>query len=146
MNVLDELLEDQSQVDRAYIERRVDDWRRRIVALYDDIKGWLPAGWSMVDGTDVGMHEELMQRHHVPERRLPGKALLHHGQRVGRLEPRGLWIIGANGRVDLRLPDKHFLIVDRSGSFDPSAWRVASIDARRDEKPLNEALILDILA
>lgn len=145
MNVIEELTETEAAIDRHYVERRLDDWRRRLNRLYDDIEGWLPLDWSMIDGESVPIHEELMERLSVPERRLPAKLLLRRGTGVGRLEPRGLWIIGTNGRVDLILPDAHYVIVDRADSFEPSNWQVASLDARRNQRRLTGEVVVELL-
>ena len=144
MNVLEELVED--RIDRAYVERRVEDWKQRIAGLYDDVSAWLPSGWKAeLDGT-VPMHEELMRKFGVPEQQLPVLTLARDGQIRGKLEPRGLWIIGANGRVDLTLPDRHFLFVDRADSFEKPNWQVASILARREQRSLARQTLADVLA
>ena len=49
------------------------------------------------------IYEDMMQRFDVPAQHFPIRSLLRHDDVVGRLEPRGLWIIGANGRFDLNL-------------------------------------------
>ena len=144
MNALEELTED--RIDRAHVDRRVNDWENRIEGLYADLKAWLPLGWAAADDGSVPMHEELMRRFAVPERRLPVLSLEKDGTKQGRVEPRGLWIVGNNGRIDLILSDRHYLIIDRAESFEPPDWQVASILARRDQKPLSRQILLDILA
>ena len=132
MNSLEELTED--RVDRAHVERRVDDWERRVSKLYGDVATWLPYGWTAADGGAVPMHEELMRRFGLPPRGLPILRLDHEGEARGRLEPRALWIIGNNGRLDLRVSDRHYLIIDRSESFEPPDWRISSVVGRHAEK------------
>ena len=53
-----------------------------------------------------------------------------------RLEPRYLWIIGSNGRVDMTGPTGHFLINDRSDFFEEPSWHIATFLARLEEIPL----------
>lgn len=145
MDVAEELLDLDGTVDRAYVTRRLDDWCRRVDRLYADIDGWLPDGWSMGDGGTVQIFEDLMQRFDVPARTLPVKSLFRQRILAGRVEPRGLWIIGANGRVDLILPDAHYLIVDRVDSFEPSNWQVATLMKRREQRPFNRDFLSDVL-
>ena len=144
MDVAEELLDVDHTVDRAYVERRLDDWRARIDRLYADIAGWLPAGWSMAVGGEVLIHEDLMMRFGVPAQALPSKNMYQHGEMAGRIEPRGLWIIGANGRIDIILGDRHYLIIDRAESFERPNWRVSSITARRDQCRLTHDAIAQI--
>lgn len=147
MNVLEELIDDDERiVDKKYVERRVDDWSLRIEQLYANVASWLPEGWFALHAGDVAMHEELMQRFGVPERHLPLLILERDGETRARMEPRGLWIIGANGRVDLIGRKSHFLIIDRAESFEPANWQVSALDDRFREEPLTAARLLEMLA
>ena len=51
---------------------------------------------------------------------------------VARLEPRGLWIIGSNGRVDLKDGSQRYLIVDTAENFEAPDWQAARADRRYD--------------
>ena len=133
MNALEELTED--RIDRSYVERRIEDWKQRIEALYADVSAWLPDGWTATGDGGVLMHEELMRRFKVPERRLPVLSLRRNAMERGKMEPRGLWIIGANGRVDLILPDRHYLFVDRSESFEAPDWQISNLVNRLHPSP-----------
>lgn len=144
MDVLEELTEE--RVDRAYVERRVDGWLAAIEAFHADVVAWLPQGWRGRKSGTVPMHEELMQRFGMPERHLPVLQLERNGDLQGRVEPRGLWIIGANGRIDLILPPRHFLIVNREDSSEPPRWMIASILERREQKPFDRTVLNELLA
>ena len=136
MDVAEELIDADERVDRRYVERRLDDWCQRLHALYASISGWLPPGWSIVDGESVPIHEELMEKYDVPERRLPSKSLFRDRQAAGRLLPRGLWSIGANGRLDLISSTRHSIIVDRAQSFDRPQWTIMPLRDRLNTRPL----------
>lgn len=136
MDVADELLDIDHTIDRAYVERRLDDWRTRIDRLYGDIESWLPANWSMASGAGVSIREDLMLRFAVAEQTLPTKTLLRSGVRAGRIEPRGLWIIGANGRLDLISTTHHSIIVDRAESFERPQWIIMPLRDRLRREPL----------
>ena len=145
MDVAEELLDLDHTVDRSYVERRLEDWLQRLDRLYADIESWLPDGWAMADDGTVQIYEDLMQRFDVPAQTLSVKVLLRRRVPTGRVEPRGLWIIGANGRVDLILPDAHYLIIDRVDSFEPSNWQVASLLRRREQRPFDRDFLSDVL-
>jgi hypothetical protein len=133
------------EIDRDHIVRRIDDWVRRIDALYRQISGWLPAGWTADRRGTVQMHEELMQRFGVPARDLPVLGLSHDGKRSAHIEPRGLWIIGANGRLDLFSGSRHHVIVDAAENFQPPDWRIAPLSDRRKLQPLNQGTFVAVL-
>ena len=78
-----------------------------------------------------------MEKFGVPERRMPQMSLYKDGTKRGKLEPRNLWIIGSNGRVDLIGSIGHFVINDRSDFFEQPSWHVAAFLARLDEVPLS---------
>ncbi len=146
MNVLEELIEFESQIDRAHLERRIEDWRYRIQRLYTQITAWLPAGWSAMQDGDVVLRDELMLRFGVPEQFLPVLRLDCGGATRARLEPRALWIIGANGRVDLTFvpPRKHFVITDRADNFEVPDWRIYDLLERTDEPLTCESLLASL--
>jgi hypothetical protein len=124
------------ELDHDHIVRRVDDWASRIDALYQEIEAWLPVGWSADRGSTIRMREELMQKFDVPTRDLPVLRLFNQGKLHGHIEPRGLWIIGANGRLDLFSGFQHYVIIDSAENFEPPDWRIAPLSDRRNLLPL----------
>ena len=145
MDVAEELLDVDHTVDRAYVERRLQDWRTRLDRLYADIAAWLPAGWSMAAGGEVPVHEDPMLRFDVPPPMLPSRILRRFGREAARMEPRGLWIVGATGRVDIVLPRAHWVLVDRAESVEPPDWQVSPIMARRERRRLTRDLAAQML-
>lgn len=125
------------EIDRDHIVRRVDDWTNRIEALYRQIEGWLPAGWTADRKGTVQMREELMKKFGMPARELPVFQLSHQDKRSARIEPRGLWIIGANGRLDFFAGSGHYVIIDFAENFQSPDWRIAPLSDRRTMQPLN---------
>ena len=132
-------------IDRDHVLRRVDDWARRIDALYRQIAGWLPAGWTFDQEGAIRMSEELMQKFGVPARELPILQLLQDGKRSAHIEPRGLWIIGANGRLDLFSRSGHHVISDAAENFQPPDWRIAPLSNRRKRQPLDQETFVTAL-
>ena len=133
------------QIDQAHIQRRVKDWQDRIDTLYQQIESWLPSGWTAQKAGTVTMHEELMRKFHVPAQNLPVLQLYDHGTPSVRIEPRGLWIIGANGRLDLLKGNNHYVIVDAAENFARPDWQIAPLSDRRklqtfDAQSLNAVL------
>jgi hypothetical protein len=143
-NVLHEVTDD--GLTREHVERRVEDWARRIEALYADIERQLPQPWSARRGHSVAMHEEMMRRFGVPARDLPVLEILHDSRLAATLEPRGLWITGANGRIDLVGHGSHHLLVDVADNFARSDWRMSSLAQRRQREPLDISRLLAALS
>jgi hypothetical protein len=142
-NVLQEVTE--ADLSPAHIERRVDDWITRIRDLYAAIESWLPDGWSAQRGRNVRMHEELMRRFGVAPRELPVLDLMKDGQRVASIEPRGLWIIGANGRLDLTRGTDRYVIVDEAENFAQPSWRIAPFSDRRQTQQFGREELISLL-
>ena len=128
------------------VERRVDDWSMRIEALYDLIKSWLPAGWGTERSGAMQMQEELMQKYDLAPRKLPKLDILREGNLAGSIEPRGLWIIGANGRLDLALERRSYVIVDLSKPFEVPQWHIAPLAHREKLQPLEHEAFLGLLS
>ncbi len=132
-------------IDAEHIARRVDDWTRRVSGLYATIGGWLPEGWQAREGKPVFMHEELMRKFGVGRKELPTLLLAGPGGNTVRLEPRALWIIGGNGRIDLKRDGRRYLIVDMAGNFEAPDWRAAPAERRCDREAVSEGWLRRIL-
>jgi hypothetical protein len=130
---------------RDQIQRRVEDWAQRIEKLYREIEEWLPAGYSAEQSRTKRMHEELMREVRIPPRDLPIRKIVRDSQPVATIEPRGLWIIGANGRLDLISGQKHFVIVDAAESFHPPIWQIAPLNDRRKLDRFDRTKLLSAL-
>jgi hypothetical protein len=134
--VLEELTEDDLTLD--HVRRRVDDWADRIEQLYTTIGGWLPSGWTARRGAHVIMDEEVMRTVGVPARDLPSLDLLHDGNAEVNIRPRGLWIIGTNGRIDLIKGDDVYLIRDHAKTFESPDWHIAAPTERQNSRPFDK--------
>ena len=132
-------------IDAAHIRRRVDDWEERLNGLYAVIGDWLPDGWEARQGTPVMMHEELMRKYGVAAKRIPTLELLGRAGEIVKVEPRGLWIIGGNGRVDLKRDGHRYLIVDMAENFEQPNWQVSHAERRCDRETVTRKWLGRIL-
>ncbi len=128
-----EELANPGEVSRERVLQRLNDWRERVHKLYDQIE-------DQINGTDLrskreGKHasfEQLPQRVGVAETELPEIDILSilrpDGTSAAVLQPRGLWIIGANGRIDLRIipavgSSELYMLIDQSEPLTgPAQW------------------------
>ena len=136
-DVLEEVTSD--AISSEHVERRVIDWIARIDGLYNQIDGWLPPLWHSSRVSSRRMQEELMVKTKVGPRDVPVLDLVSGGNAVVTLEPRGLWIVGANGRIDLFAGERHFVIVDSAQNFETPKWKIADFDDRRSVSDLTQS-------
>ena len=141
--VLEELTQD--ELTRGHVERRVTDWFNRIEDLYRQVERDLPAGWTAKPGLQVTMHEALMKKFDVPQRDLPTLELQRDAAVRVKFRPDGLWIIGANGRIDLVKGQEHYFLLDHARTFEAADWHVAPATSRRDSKPFNATWLRTLL-
>jgi hypothetical protein len=132
---------------RANVVEEVDDWAHRISTLYRDVKVWLSdhPGLRYDESRTVTMSEELMQRFAAPDRELPVLDILRGDQVVVSFVPRGLWLIGAWGRVDMIAPDRTEMLIAirrEDGKFE---WRLTSSNNRRQTAPFDRNALLAIV-
>jgi hypothetical protein len=98
-------------------------------------------GWRVYDSGTVGMHEELMQKFDVPATRQPTLRLEGDDGYV-LFKPKGLWVIGANGRIDLYTSKGTFIIVDLAERGQAPKWTIF----RATQKPDGELFTPEMLA
>jgi hypothetical protein len=125
-------LADPNAVTHDDVLLRLADWRDRVHGLYDKIEQALRGSGFQFDRQ--GKHtssEALVQAAGVTREEQPKIDILRivrpDGANAAIFYPRGPWVIGANGRIDLRLSpsagSSHaFMLVDQSGPFSSPFW------------------------
>ena len=141
--VLEEVTSD--IVDAEHIRRRVDDWEVRLNGLYAMIGEWLPDGWEARRGVLVVMHEKMMQKFGVEAKRLPTLELHSRSGQLVKLVPDALWVIGANGRVDLKGDGGRYIIIDTADNFEEPRWEVSAADRRSEREAVSREISLSSL-
>jgi hypothetical protein len=131
---------------RERVKVRVEDWIRRLNELKATIKSWLPSGLTIIDRPRISMREELMTRFGIPAAEMPSFEVHQGESKLMRVQPKGLWIVGANGRVDVITPTGSFILVDRSTplSHQPD-WFYSDPSQRTSLTRLTKETFLDIL-
>jgi hypothetical protein len=128
------------------VEERVRNWLRRLVNLQTTMQGWLPAGMQIVARPPTKMHEDLMIKFGVPPADMPTFEVHAGANRIMRVQPKGLWIIGANGRVDLITPTASYILVDKSDRLSgASDWHYYTSANRRQSTRLDDAQFVSLL-
>lgn len=114
----------ESVISKEHIEHRIEDWIDRISRLYESIREWLRPfpSYEIKERNDVRMYEELMQQYSIPERIIPSLDIYQKGQIIATIKPVGLWIIGANGRIDILLNNGAIMLIDVSDRFKDPTW------------------------
>ncbi len=113
--------------------RRLRDWQHRVHGLYDDVQAALGAGYSYDRDGKQRSAEGRVQLAGLSEDDVPPVDILRverNGRLVTEFLPRMLWMIGANGRIDLFvMPStggrRFFMLIDRSLPLsNRSDWRL----------------------
>ena len=117
------------------VRARVQDWVKRLNLLYSAVETWakgdprLPKGER---GEILQRSEELLDRLGVLRRNLPTLTFLSGKNRIA-FTPSALWIVGADGRVNLTINDQSYSLIDtRVGDDQPSDWQLVSANARQN--------------
>lgn len=133
-------------VTKTDVENRIEDWLERIDRLYAHLDEWVDhiPGMSSERGSVTHTKEHLMQKFGIapPDVQTYGVFRSGHGQREKRLMlvPTALWIVGANGRIDVTTSKGQYMLVDAAGrDGTPSEWRLVHPTDRRPLVPLTKA-------
>jgi hypothetical protein len=87
------------------------------------------------------MDEEFMRRFGVRRVTLPVLKIKAHGHVVATVIPVGLWVIGANGRVDILTAAGQANVVNNSATPDLPDW-VAFAGSTNSSKPFDKDFLL----
>jgi len=132
-------------IDAQHVQRRVEDWEERLNGLYAALGGWLPEDWESSPGVPVLMHEKFMRKFGVAARRMPSLELRGRAGEVVKLQPHALWIIGNNGRVDLKRNGRRYLIVDTAENFEEPDWQASPAENRCDRESVTRDWLRRVL-
>lgn len=132
---------------RERVVSEVARWERSINKIYEDVAGWCSEinDLKAERSRTVIMSEELMQKFAVSDRELPILDVLKGGEVLASFVPRGLWLIGAWGRIDVITSTQTRMLVmlrDDNGCLE---WRIVSPENRRETQPLTKEMILSLL-
>jgi hypothetical protein len=137
-------------VNKETVEFRVREWKERLADLYTQIISWLPKGYTADTNESAIMNEDLMKRYKMPAQRLPILKIIKNKEVFLSFEPKGLWVIGANGRVDVfRLvePIMSLMLVDMAEPYSGKTdWRVLMPGSSSDFRKINKTLLNDLLS
>jgi hypothetical protein len=146
MDDLDALEESpQTEVTKELVQNRVQDWKNRLLDLFQEVHDWaVENGWRVDDSGTAEMHEELMQKFDVPAAKQP-ILRLDREHSYALFIPRGLWVIGANGRVDLYTSKGTFIVVDLAERGNAPRWTIFRHSQNRDGDLFTPAMIADLV-
>jgi len=123
-------------LDKRHIKRRVDDWAQRVSDFASSIQGWISdiSGLEIVPSRKERMYEELMRAFDVEMREIQSYVIKKEGKTILVVKPSGLWIMGANGKIDLLSAKGNVIVTDTSEQFQTPNWAIHPIKNRN--KPL----------
>ncbi len=90
------------------------------------------------------MHEELMEQFGVPATEQP-TLRLDDEHRYALFKPKGLWVIGANGRIDLYTSKGTFIMVDLAEHGATPRWTIFRTNQNRDGEPFKPEMIANLV-
>jgi hypothetical protein len=122
-----------TKIDKPYIKGRVKDWLQRLAALYSFVERTLENSENIEckSTNHMTMYEELMQKSDVEPERVPILDIYKNKTVIASFKPVGLWVVGANGRVDILTKSGAFILVDVADKGKKSDWKVYTPRNRR---------------
>jgi hypothetical protein len=133
--------------DRAKVVDEVEDWVRRVDALYDDIQTWLAdhPNLRFEQTRTITMSEEFMVKFAVTDRDISVLDVIDGDQVIASFVPRGLWLVGSWGRIDVITRNRTDVLVALGGAGNLE-WRVALSEDRHRRIPFDRGALLNLLA
>lgn len=120
---LDDLLDGPPEPSPEEVRAQVEDWLERLRALFGGIREWATSnGWTIEPQAPVQMLERPMQQTGLPPVEI--ESFVVHRPGGGRVwvRPKALWVIGANGRVDLFATNGVYVLIDIAESMATPEW------------------------
>jgi hypothetical protein len=135
------------EITQQYITDRIGNWEQRIRQLYENITIWAQQrpSWRNEAGRVLQRNEKLMRDYNITPRELPSMTFFRDRARVSFV-PSALWVIGANGRINITANTRNYILADMGGeNGNSSNWRIALPETRLNHEPFTEEAFLRIL-
>ena len=135
-----------SAVTQQSVQDEVADWKHRLEDLFADIQ----RAADQVSGVHVRRievqprQEELMKQFRVPPPRLE-KLVIEGTKGTMELVPFGLWVIGANGRLDVFVNGVAHILADIGSPSEPR-WTLYGRGDRLRGVPFDSGLIEQLIS
>ncbi|MCI4626027.1 MAG: hypothetical protein L3V56_08695 [Candidatus Magnetoovum sp. WYHC-5] len=134
-------------IDKLDIEERVKDWKERLNNLYLLVEKTLSGKKNIIckKNRSTIMYEELMRKYNVNSENIPILDIYKDKIIIAIFEPIGLWVIGANGRVDILTESGAYIVVDIAEKGKEPKWQVFTPKNRRYSKELDSSFITELV-
>lgn len=135
-----------SIIESSHIQNRVDDWKNRIDDLYKNIINWTSQkpNYSCKLGPQTAMFEDLMKSFEIPHQSVNTLDVLLNNKIILAFKPKGLWVIGANGRIDIISAKGSLTLVDVAEQFQQPQWQIYTAD-RKNKSVFNQEIFNQVL-
>jgi hypothetical protein len=116
---------------KPLLKKRIRDWKKRISNLYATLKSWTKdTDYYLKAGGKIEMYEELMDQFNVPPVQLDTVDLYKNDKLILVFKPKGLWMIGTNGGIDILTFRGGYTLIDMAEPFKAPKWKLYSSDNR----------------
>ena len=134
------------ELTREQTLEKIDDWIVRLNKLYNRVEKWTPSNYKIHRSEISQRIEKPLQHYHILPKKLPTLALFLNKERIVFV-PSSLWILGADGRINLTTNRKQYTLVDlRTSQEEPSNWQIVVDDVRKGTEPFDFEYFLQILS
>jgi outer membrane protease len=96
-------------------------------------------------GGKMVLFEELMSQFEVAPEEIDTADIIKNGKIVLTIKPKGLWIIGVNGRIDLLSANGNNMVLDTAEQFKTPKWKLYSWD-KKTSVDLTKQTFLQLLS
>ena len=135
-----------SVIESGYIQKRVDDWKNRVDDLFKNVNNWIlqKPNYTCKYGPQTTVYEDMMNTFEIPQQNLNTLDVLLNQKIILAFKPKGLWVLGANGRIDIISAKGSYIIVDLAEQLQTPKWQIYSAD-RKNKSSFNQEVFFQVL-
>lgn len=129
------------------VEQHSNNWIKKVEQLYSFVKDVLKNEKKINFKTDdsMVMYEELMDKYGISPKSIPILDLYIGKQLHATFKPIGLWVLGANGRIDILTRKGAHTLVDLSEDEENPQWKIFSPQNRKKAKSFDAQFINELV-
>ncbi len=114
------------QANQNNVVSYIQNWQQRIQDLYEQVRSCAgdSADLSFSEEMTANLYEKPMYDCGLGPVKLPVLNIHRKNDFVASFQPIGLWVLGANGRIDILTKEGTFELIDEAEVGKPPIWQV----------------------
>lgn len=137
----------QKELTKQDVKKRIASWIQRLNGLFAQLEVWAQdhPDCEIKRGKITQINESLMQAYGLEPRLVPTLTFFVDKKYRVAFVPSALWVVGANGRVNVTTNFRQYILVDLALDEEDPKWVIVSPKEKNNQVDFNRDRFIELL-